>query len=95
MEVDVAPEPRQEGDTWIIPVIEEVLVVEKRLVVKEEIRLTRHRVTSQIPVSDTVRRQVVEIETESASGERRAVELGTDTGNESAGTSQSTAGRGD
>ena len=31
---------RQEGDTLIIPLLEEVLVVEKRLLVREELRIT-------------------------------------------------------
>lgn len=75
-QVDTAPAPRQEGDTWIVPVVEEVLVVEKRLVVREEIRITRKRVTEQIPIADTVKRQVIDIETESVSGERRAIDLG-------------------
>src|SRR5512142_1826337 len=35
---------RYEGDTMIVPVVEEVLVVEKRLMLKEEVRLTRRRV---------------------------------------------------
>ena len=39
--VDAAPASRQEGDTLIIPVMEEVLVVEKRLVLKEEIHVIR------------------------------------------------------
>lgn len=34
---------RQEGDTTIIPVFEEVLVVEKRLLLKEEVHLVRRR----------------------------------------------------
>lgn len=37
------PQPRQEGDTYIVPVTEEVLVVEKRLRIKEEIHITRTR----------------------------------------------------
>lgn len=37
---------REEGDVTIIPVYEEVLVVEKRLVLKEEVRLTRRRTTT-------------------------------------------------
>ncbi len=41
--VDVMPEVREEGDTLIIPVLEEVLVVEKRLVLKEELRITKRR----------------------------------------------------
>lgn len=35
-----APVQRQEGDTLVVPVLEEVLVVEKRLRLKEEIRIT-------------------------------------------------------
>ena len=35
------PQPRQEGDTWIVPVLEEVVVVEKRLRIKEELHITR------------------------------------------------------
>jgi len=34
---------RQEGDTLILPVVEEVLVVEKRMMLREEIRITRSR----------------------------------------------------
>ena len=39
--VPEAPGPRQEGDTYVIPVLEEVLVVEKRLFLKEELRVRR------------------------------------------------------
>ncbi len=35
--------PRQEGDTMIYPVMEEVLVVQKRLILKEEIHITPER----------------------------------------------------
>jgi stress response protein YsnF len=45
--VDVAPQPRQEGDTLIVPVVEEVAVVEKRLLLREEIRLTRVRTSER------------------------------------------------
>lgn len=34
-----------EGETMVIPVVEEVLVVEKRLVLKEEIRITKYHST--------------------------------------------------
>jgi len=50
--VDTIPETRTEGDTLIIPVLEETLFVEKRLVLKEEIRVTRH-------VAETVEQQQV------------------------------------
>ncbi len=41
--VDAAPAVRQEGDLLIVPVLEEVLVVEKRLRLTEEIVLRRVR----------------------------------------------------
>ena len=39
------PEVRQEGDTTIIPIVEEILVVERRLVLKEEVHIRRVRTT--------------------------------------------------
>lgn len=41
--VETAPPVRQEGDTTIIPIMEEELVIQKRLVVREEIHITRRR----------------------------------------------------
>jgi uncharacterized protein (TIGR02271 family) len=38
-----APATRYEGDTLIVPILEEVLVVERRVRVKEELHITRHR----------------------------------------------------
>ena len=43
--VETAPDVRQEGDITIIPVMEEVLVLERRLVLKEEVRIRRVRTT--------------------------------------------------
>lgn len=37
------PQARQEGDTMIVPVVEEVLVVEKRYRIKEEVHIRRRR----------------------------------------------------
>jgi uncharacterized protein (TIGR02271 family) len=47
--VDSPVSVRQEGDTLIIPLLEEVLVVEKRLCLKEEIHVTRRRSESHRP----------------------------------------------
>jgi uncharacterized protein (TIGR02271 family) len=60
--IDTVPGPRQEGDTLIIPVVEEVLVTEKRLMLREEIRITRQRLTEAVAVDDTLQREVVEFE---------------------------------
>ena len=41
--LDQAPATRYEGDTLVVPVVEEVLVVERRLRIKEELHITRTR----------------------------------------------------
>jgi uncharacterized protein (TIGR02271 family) len=56
------PEPRYEGDTLVVPVIEEVIVTEKRLVLTEEIRITRVAGTHRHPQHVTLRKERVEIE---------------------------------
>lgn len=43
-QVDSVPPVRQDGDTTIISVVEETIVVERRLILKEEIRIRRLRV---------------------------------------------------
>ena len=40
---DEAPGHRHEGDTLVIPVLEEVLVVERKVRIKEELHITRVR----------------------------------------------------
>jgi stress response protein YsnF len=60
--VDAAPPVREEGDTTVISVVEEILVVERRLILKEEIRLRRSRVTEQHREIVTLREQQVVIE---------------------------------
>lgn len=50
-----APEPRREGDTLIVSVVEERLVVEKRLFVIEELRITRTSTTEHVAIPHSVR----------------------------------------
>jgi uncharacterized protein (TIGR02271 family) len=45
--IEVVPPVREEGNTTIIPVVEEIVVVERRLVLKEEVHLRKVRVTEQ------------------------------------------------
>lgn len=64
-----APLPvRYEGDTTIIPLVEEVLVVEKRLRLKEEIRITRHRTEERYQERVVLQREQAEIERVDAQG---------------------------
>jgi stress response protein YsnF len=55
-EVQDVPQTREEDGVLIIPVVEEILVVEKRLVLKEEIRL--RFVDTEDTVEQTVERRV-------------------------------------
>ena len=55
--VETAPAVRQEGDTTVLPVLEEVVVVERRLLLKEEVRITRVRVTERHRETVTLREQ--------------------------------------
>lgn len=64
---DETPQPREEGDVLIVPVIEERLVVERRRVLVEEVRVRRVRETVHAPVSVTLRGDVVEVERAAAS----------------------------
>ena len=56
------PQPRQEGDTLIVPILEEVLVVEKRLMLKEEVRITRTQTEVRQPQVVTLRTEEAVIE---------------------------------
>lgn len=59
--VDTPPEIRYEGNTIIIPVLEEVLVVEKRLRLKEEVQITRVQKEVHAPQQVTVREETVDV----------------------------------
>ncbi|MDB5809384.1 MAG: hypothetical protein JWN94_1506 [Betaproteobacteria bacterium] len=60
--VDAPPAVRYEGEVMIVPIIEEVLVVEKRLMLKEEIRITRHQSELREPQHVTLRSEHAEVE---------------------------------
>ncbi len=47
--LDQPTENRQEGDTLIIPVVEEVLVLQKRILLREELRITKIRCAVKQP----------------------------------------------
>jgi uncharacterized protein (TIGR02271 family) len=55
--VENAPQVREEGDTLIIPVVEEVVTVERRLILKEEVRVRRVRTTEKHQERVHLRRQ--------------------------------------
>lgn len=59
--VEEAPPVREEGDTLIVPIVEEVLVVHKRLMVREEIHIVRRRATHVDERDVVLRSEKVEI----------------------------------
>lgn len=60
--VHTPPPVRTEGDTTVIPLLEEVLVVRRRLRVTEEIRITRRRESFRAPRHVVLRREEAEVE---------------------------------
>jgi uncharacterized protein (TIGR02271 family) len=57
-----APESRTEGDVMIVPVLEEVVVVKKQLVLKEELHITRRRIAERDSRTVTLRREEATVE---------------------------------
>ena len=60
---------RQEGDTTIITLLEEVVVIEKRLRATEEVRITRRRDVDRHSETVTLRREEAVIERVNAAGD--------------------------
>ena len=53
---------RHEGDVMIVPILEEVLVVEKRLMLKEELHIRRRRVEESQPQRIVLRTEEATVE---------------------------------
>jgi len=66
--VDAVPNVREEGTTLIIPVLEEEIVVQKRLVLKEEIHIRRSQSTSYVSQDVTIGREVAAVDRLDAKG---------------------------
>jgi uncharacterized protein (TIGR02271 family) len=58
--VETPPAPRYEGDTLVVPVLKEV--IEKRLVLVEELRVTRRQLTTEETRQVTLRTEEVVVE---------------------------------
>ena len=61
-EIDAIPEPREEGDLLIVPVVEERAVVVTKLFLTEEIHIRRNRTTETVAVPVSLRRQHAVVE---------------------------------
>jgi len=60
--VEAAPAIRQEGDTIIVPVLKEIMVVEKRLLLKEEIHIRITQVVQHVYQPVRLRSEEVSLE---------------------------------
>lgn len=56
------PRARVEGDVTIIPVVEEIVVVEKRLLLKEEVRIRKRRRVVRKKLRVPVRKERIAVE---------------------------------
>lgn len=61
-QVSEIPPTRQEGDTLIVPVVEEVLVLEKRWLLVEEVRIRQVTQTTRHREDVSLRREEIDIE---------------------------------
>lgn len=61
-EIDAYPGIRQEGDVTVIPLVEEVLVVERRLVLREELHIRKNRRTVEVEQPVTLRSEEAVVE---------------------------------
>lgn len=59
--IEAVPQVRQEGDTLIIPVVEEQIVIQKKLLLVEELRVRKEIIEHHQPQSVNVRKEEVEI----------------------------------
>lgn len=61
-EVSSVPALRQEGDVTIVPIVEELLVIEKRLVLKEEVHIRRTTSVERVETPVVLRKQEAVVE---------------------------------
>jgi uncharacterized protein (TIGR02271 family) len=77
--VEVAPAVRYEGDTMIIPVLREEVVMQKRLLVTEELRITKRKIETSVSEQVSLRREEVTVERISGNDVERIVSDTTET----------------
>ena len=59
--VDQMPQARQEGDTLIIPVVKEEVVIQKRLLLVEELHVQKQIIETHEPQNITLHKEEVEV----------------------------------
>jgi stress response protein YsnF len=74
-QVDTMPSAREEGNVTVIPVVDEVLLIEKRLILKEEVHIRRIWVPDVYRKVVTLREQDVMVERTKPGETRRSSAL--------------------
>jgi uncharacterized protein (TIGR02271 family) len=64
--------PHYDGETLVIPVYEEVPVITKRLVLREEIRITKRTVDESVRIEEPLRRDTVDVQWIDATADAKA-----------------------
>ena len=59
--VDSPPAVRHVGDTTIVPVVEEVAVINKQLILREEVHITRARTEVRLPQRVSLKRERIDV----------------------------------
>ena len=72
--IDQPVQPHQDGEWLVVPVMEEVLVVTKQLVLTEEVRIRTKRVTEEQEVYEVLRRERVSVEDATLHGARGPID---------------------
>ena len=60
--VDELPETVDDGTTIVIPLVEEVVVLQKRYRIRERVRITRITRSREVEIPTTVRREVADVD---------------------------------
>lgn len=60
-EIESTPAPYWDGDTYVVPVVQEEIVVTRRLVLREEVRIRVESASEVFEVPTSIRREVVDV----------------------------------
>lgn len=63
-ELDEPAQVREEGDDLFFPIQEEIVIVKKKILLKEEIKITRNKKTENKTISVKLKKETVEVERE-------------------------------
>lgn len=60
-EIESTPAPYWDGSTYVVPVVEEEIVVSRRLILREEVRVMVDSASEQHQMPTTIRREIIDV----------------------------------